>query len=146
MTNEFKIVLIGDGGVGKTPLLMSVLLGKINAKGYNNKNRGPTLGVEIHSLDFVVDNTKVRLNVWDCAGTEKFSGFGTGYYIGSQGAIVVSKTEDFGNWEERVKRVCVEVPTIKCVNTFNENSTQEEFNAPFEELVRRLIKDKKSKL
>lgn len=41
-----------------------------------------TIGVEVHPLDFHTTRGKIRFNVWDTAGQEKFGGLRDGYYIG----------------------------------------------------------------
>lgn len=40
-----------------------------------------TLGVEVHPLSFHTNRGKLRFNVWDTAGQEKFGGLRDGYYI-----------------------------------------------------------------
>ncbi len=79
----FKIVLVGDGGVGKTVFVKRHKIGEFE------KKYVATLGVEVHPLDFRTNYGVVRFNMWDTAGQEKFGGLRDGYYILSQGAIVM---------------------------------------------------------
>lgn len=74
---NYKICLIGDGGVGKTTFVQRHLNNIFDEKYI------ATLGVEVHLIR--KDNT--CFNLWDCAGQEKFGGLRDGYYINSQGVI-----------------------------------------------------------
>merc|ERR1719213_1161079 len=59
---EFKLVLVGDGGVGKTTLVKRHLTGEFEKKYI------PTLGVEVHPLAFNTNCGTLCFNVWDTAG------------------------------------------------------------------------------
>ena len=76
---EYKVCFLGDGGVGKTAVIQKLLVGTFEPK-YD-----PTLGVEVQPLDFNKDwtnNQKVKFNVWDFAGQEKFYGNQIDYLTG----------------------------------------------------------------
>ncbi len=75
----FKLVLVGDGGVGKTTFVKRHLTGEFE------KKYVATLGVEVHPLVFHTNRGPLRFNVWDTAGQEKFGGLRDGYYI--QGSL-----------------------------------------------------------
>merc|ERR1712051_697130 len=79
----FKLVLVGDGGVGKTTFVKRHLTGEFE------KKYVATLGVEVHPLVFHTNRGPLRFNVWDTAGQEKFGGLRDGYYIQGQCAIVM---------------------------------------------------------
>ncbi|OEH75194.1 GTP-binding nuclear protein ran [Cyclospora cayetanensis] len=72
---EFKLILVGDGGVGKTTLVKRHLTGEFEKKYI------PTLGVEVRPLRFSTNFGPIVFNVWDTAGQEKFGGLRDGYYI-----------------------------------------------------------------
>jgi GTP-binding nuclear protein Ran len=59
-----KVVLLGDGGIGKTTYINTLL--EVPFQHLHSYN--PTLGVEVHSLY----HTDQFLEIWDCAGQEKF--------------------------------------------------------------------------
>lgn len=69
----FKLVLVGDGGVGKTTLVRRHLTGEFEKKYI------PTLGVEVNPLAFQTNFGRLKFNVWDTAGQEKFGGLRDGY-------------------------------------------------------------------
>ena len=88
----FKLVIVGDGGVGKTAFTLRILGHEFQSKYI------ATLGVEVHPV--LVNNQSqnetgrwvsdvTRLNVWDTAGQEKFGGLRDGYYIQAQCGIVM---------------------------------------------------------
>jgi len=75
---EFKLILVGDGGVGKTTFVKRHLTGEFE------KKYVATLGVEVHPLGFHTNRGPIKFNVWDTAGQEKFGGLRDGYYIQGQ--------------------------------------------------------------
>ncbi|KAH6782097.1 RAN GTPase 3 [Perilla frutescens var. frutescens] len=80
---SFKLVLVGDGGTGKTTFVKRHLTGKFE------KKYEPTIGVEVHPLDFFTNFGKIRFCCWDTAGQEKFGGLRDGYYIHGNCAIIM---------------------------------------------------------
>jgi GTP-binding nuclear protein Ran len=111
-TVEFKLVLIGDGGVGKTTFVKRHLTGEFE------KRYIATLGVEVHPLTFHTSRGPVTFNVWDTAGQEKLSGLRDGYYIGGNCGIImfdVSSRITYKNvpkWYRDLIRVCEQVPIV----------------------------------
>ncbi|XP_047958984.1 GTP-binding nuclear protein Ran-B1-like isoform X2 [Salvia hispanica] len=65
---SFKLVIVGDGGTGKTRFVKRHLTGEFE------KKYEPTIGVEVHPLDFFTNCGKIRFYFWDTAGQEKFGG------------------------------------------------------------------------
>lgn len=105
--NTYKLVLVGDGGVGKTTWMKKIRSGDFE------KKYVATLGVEVHPVRFeTTDGQHFCFNVWDTAGQEKLGGLRDGYYIGGDCAIAVHDlTSDttfanVDNWLNDVKRVC----------------------------------------
>lgn len=82
-TTEFKVVLVGEGSVGKTTLVKRHMTGEFDTK-YT-----ATVGVEVHPLRFHTNVGPVTLNVWDCSGQEKFGGLRQGYYAQADAAILM---------------------------------------------------------
>lgn len=109
---EFKLVLIGDGGVGKTTLVKRHLTGEFQTK-YN-----PTMGCEVTPLRFETSCGPIVFNVWDTAGQDKFGGLREGYYVNSHCALVMFDVtsrvtySSVPRWFDDLFRVCKGVPSV----------------------------------
>jgi GTP-binding nuclear protein Ran len=116
VAHEIKVLLVGDGGVGKSTFVKRLLTGSFEQR-YN-----PTLGVEVKSIVFKTNRGLINFNCWDCAGQKKFGGLRDGYYIMAQAAIVMfdvtarSTYEHSANWMEDIRRVCGGIPVVLCGN------------------------------
>ena len=77
---QFKLVLVGDGGTGKTTFVKHHLTGEF-------EKYVATLGVEVHPFIFHTNRGPIKFNVWDTAGQEKFGGLRDGYYIQGEGGL-----------------------------------------------------------
>ena len=109
---EFKLVLVGDGGVGKTTFVKRHLTGEFE------KRYIATLGVEVHPMPFFTTLGQVVFNVWDTAGQEKLGGLRDGYYIGGNCGIImfdVCSRITYSNvpkWYKDLTRVCEAIPIV----------------------------------
>lgn len=112
----FKLVLVGDGGVGKTTFVKRHLTGEFE------KKYVATLGVEVHPLAFTTNLGPITFNVWDTAGQEKFGGLRDGYYIQGQCAIIIFDVtsrityKNVPTWHKDLVRVCENIPIVLCGN------------------------------
>ncbi|CAG9329851.1 unnamed protein product [Blepharisma stoltei] len=109
---QFKLVLIGDGGVGKTTFVKRHLTGEYE------KRYIATVGVDVHPLTFFTTRGPVCFNVWDTAGQEKLSGLRDGYYIGGQCGIIMFDVtsrityKNVPKWHRDLVRVCENIPIV----------------------------------
>ena len=88
-TREYKVSLIGPSEVGKSSFLKRLLYG------YNHIYvTEKTLGVDVIPIDIQNNNDKIRLNVWDCAGDERYRGLKEKYHINTQAAIIFRNTNN----------------------------------------------------
>ena len=114
---EFKCVLVGDGGVGKSAFVKRHMSGEFERKYI------ATLCLEVHPLLFHTNRGPIKFNCWDTAGQEKFGGLRDGYYIQGQCAIVMFDVtspityENVPNWHADLTRVCgTDIPMVLCGN------------------------------
>ena len=91
----FKIVLVGDSGVGKTNLLT-----RFSKNEFNLESRA-TIGVEFATKTINTETGhKIRAQIWDTAGQDRYRAIASSYYKGAVGALLVydiTKTESFEN-------------------------------------------------
>jgi len=112
----FKLVLVGDGGTGKTTFVKRHMTGEFEKKYI------ATLGVEVHPLGFSTNLGKIIFDVWDTAGQEKFGGLRDGYYINGQCGIIMFDVtsrityKNVPNWHRDLERVCENIPLVLCGN------------------------------
>eukprot|EP00808_Paulinella_micropora_P020558 g52157.t1 len=113
---RFKVILCGDGGVGKTTFV------KRHRTGEFTKKYVATMGVEVNPLPFYTNRGAVIFNCWDTAGQEKFGGLRDGYYIGGQSAILMFDVtarvtySSVPHWYKDLVRVCENIPIVLCGN------------------------------
>lgn len=79
----FKVVLIGDSGVGK-----SNLLSRFTRNEFNLESKS-TIGVEFATRSISVDSKTVKAQIWDTAGQERYRAITSAYYRGAVGALLV---------------------------------------------------------
>ncbi len=119
-----KLVLIGDSGVGKTNLLSRFCNNSFDAC---NRN---TIGVDFYSVDQVIDNHKVKVQIWDTAGQEKYRAVSNAYYKNAHGAVIVydiTKRETFENTDSWLRELQAQGdPNIKILLIGNKNDLKEE--------------------
>ena len=162
---EFKLVLVGDGGVGKTTFVKRHLTGEFE------KRYIATLGVEVHPMPFFTNHGQIKFNVWDTAGQEKLGGLRDGYYIGGNCGIImfdVCSRITYSNvpkWYKDLTRVCEAIPIVLVGNkvdvrdrkvkakqiTFHRKKNLQyydisaksnyQFEKPFVWLLRRMVND-----
>ena len=91
----FKLVLIGDSGVGKSNLLSRFTRGTFDL---DNKS---TIGVEFATKSITLDGKVViKAQCWDTAGQERYRAITSAYYRGAVGALLVfdiTKHDTFKN-------------------------------------------------
>ncbi|KAG0626263.1 hypothetical protein M758_2G115100 [Ceratodon purpureus] len=78
----FKVLLIGNSGVGKSSLLLRFTAGKFD-------DMSPTIGVDFKVKMLSLQGKRLKLTIWDTAGQERFRTLTSSYYRGAQGIILV---------------------------------------------------------
>ncbi len=108
----FKVIVLGDGGAGKTALTVRF------AQGYFQESYKMTVGVDFSVKLIQVGDKRTKLQVWDTGGQERFSFVRPLYYKGAMGALLVfdvSNRESFDhltNWMEELESNTNPVPYV----------------------------------
>ncbi|KAD7117101.1 hypothetical protein E3N88_04369 [Mikania micrantha] len=98
----FKVVLIGDSGVGKTNLLS-----RFSRNEFSLESKS-TIGVEFATRSISVDDKIVKAQIWDTAGQERYRAITSAYYRGAVGALIVydiTRNVTFENVERWLKEL-----------------------------------------
>ncbi len=114
-----KLILAGDGAVGKTTLVNRFVSGGF-VSGYN-----ATIGVDITSKE--LSEKKITIRIWDVAGQSLFSEFRKNFYIGAQGAFLVfdltipNSLDSLNLWIEEIEETVGEIPLVLLGNKVDLN-------------------------
>jgi small GTP-binding protein len=105
-TISYKFIIIGCTGVGKTALHKRLVDDSFS------ESLEQTVGVEFDSTVLIVDDRKVRLQIWDTAGQEKFRSITKAYYRTAAGVLIVfdvtgrKSFDQLTSWVNDVRTLC----------------------------------------
>jgi len=108
----FKIVVVGDYGVGKTTSITKFV------KDIFKADYVPTLGVHITKKSFDINRDNVDLMIWDLAGQDRFAMVRQRFYDETDGIFIVyditrrSSLENVKNWHNEVLKYTKAIPII----------------------------------
>ena len=98
----FKVVIVGDSGVGKSNILLRFTENNFSFSFH------PTIGVDFKIKTFKVDNFTIKLQLWDTAGQERFKNVANTYYKGAHAVLLVydiTNPNTFNNIERWIDEV-----------------------------------------
>lgn len=107
-----KVVIAGDGNVGKTSLIRRYCEGKFE------QSRVTTIGVDFQTKRVQLPQGEVKLSIWDMAGQERFQVLRGGFYRGSLAAgLVYDLTEpeslhNLARWRQEILDVVAKIPIV----------------------------------
>lgn len=105
----FKLLLIGDSGVGKSCLLLRF------ADDTYTESYISTIGVDFKIRTVDLDDKTIKLQIWDTAGQERFRTITSSYYRGAHGIIIVYDCTDQDSFSN-VKQWLEEIDRYACDN------------------------------
>lgn len=112
---EYKISILGKTKSGKTTFCKRLINNNNNYISIVN-----TLGVDV--LPYSLNNRNIRLNLWDCAGDERYKGLGDDYWIGSNGAIIFKDNSNIHlNYKNAILNRCGNIPIVFIEYDINQN-------------------------
>lgn len=100
----FKLLIIGDSGVGKSCILLRF------ADDTFSESYISTIGVDFKIRTLSINNKQIKLQIWDSAGQERFRTLTTAYYRSAHGIVLVYDVNDretffhIENWLQEVSR------------------------------------------
>jgi len=110
---NYKIILAGDEGVGKTSLINRFV------KGIFSDEYKATIGVNIYTKQLFIDNSEANLQIWDVAGQTSFRQFRQRFFSGARGAFIVldltvpkSLENLHTSWLEDIQNNAGDIPLI----------------------------------
>jgi Rab family protein len=113
----FKVVIIGDAGVGKTTTTVQFAHAKFESE-YK-----PTIGVSIVKNEYWLGENLVNFQIWDVAGQKFWADMRRIYYGGAQGCLIlydVTRPTSFNNvdkWIEELNNFMpAKIPCMLCAN------------------------------
>uniref|UniRef100_A0A2K5R775 small monomeric GTPase n=1 Tax=Cebus imitator TaxID=2715852 RepID=A0A2K5R775_CEBIM len=101
----FKLLLIGDSGVGKTCVLF-----RFSEDAFNSTFIS-TIGIDFKIRTIELDGKRIKLQIWDTAGQERFRTITTAYYRGAMGIMLVyditneKSFDNIRNWIRNIEEV-----------------------------------------
>lgn len=107
----FKLLIIGESGVGKTCLLL-----RFTDDSFTN-NHLTTIGIDFKIKIINLEDKQIKLQIWDTAGQERFRTITKTYYKGAHGIILtydVTDENSFKNIRNWVKQIEQNAQTNVC--------------------------------
>ena len=120
----FKLLLIGDSGVGKSCLLL-----RFADQQYTDSYIS-TIGVDFKIRTIDLDGKTIKLQIWDTAGQERFRTITSSYYRGAHGIIIVYDVTDLDSfhniktWLSEIERYASENVNKLLVGNKNDLSSK----------------------
>ncbi len=134
MTNKydylFKLLIIGESGVGKTCLLLQFTEGSFTT------NHLTTIGIDFKIKIINLEEKQIKLQIWDTAGQERFRTITKTYYKGAHGIILtydVTDENSFKNVRNWVKQIEQNAQTNVCKVLVGNKCDREDRKVSYEE-------------
>ena len=108
----YKVIVVGDGGIGKICLTRRFTSGKFSA------SYKMTVGLQISAKTLMSDSDLIKLVIWDTAGQEHFAPIRPKYYSGAAGALIGFNLNDKNSldnvpkWVDETLKVCPKLPIV----------------------------------
>ena len=84
----FKVIIAGSSGVGKSSVLLRFV------DNIYSKNLLSTIGVDFKFKTFDIKGKKIKMQIWDTAGSENFRSIISAYYRGADAVVLVFALDD----------------------------------------------------
>jgi Ras-related protein Rab-1A len=129
----FKLLLIGNSGVGKSCILMRYADNSFTENFFN------TIGVDFKIKTINLNDQVIKMQIWDTAGQDRFRTLTSSYYRGAHGIIIVydvTSKESFDNvrqWMQEIEKFASE--NVNKLLVGNKSDLEEQREVSYEEGV-----------
>ncbi len=92
----FKVIVVGDGGVGKSTMIQRLITGRFIAQKI-------TIGTDLAAYNLNINDKEIKLQIWDFAGEKRFRFFLPNYARGAKGCLLcydITRYKSFQNLPE----------------------------------------------
>uniref|UniRef100_A0A0X3NZU5 Ras-related protein Rab-1 n=1 Tax=Schistocephalus solidus TaxID=70667 RepID=A0A0X3NZU5_SCHSO len=134
----FKLMLIGDSGVGKTCILFRFVEDSFSSSFIS------TIGIDFKIKTVELEDQRIKLQIWDTAGQERFQTITASYYRGAMGIMLVYSVtskksfENIAKWMANIKNLAsYEVETIIIANKADMSQQREVSSEEGKEIAER---------
>lgn len=103
--NRYKVVLLGDSGVGKSSLLLQF------TESYYRPLTS-TIGIDYKKSTMIIENQAITLEIWDTGGQERYRSLTRNHFKNAQGVVLmysVDNTQSYlslSQWQADIERYC----------------------------------------
>jgi small GTP-binding protein len=109
---KYKVVLAGEGAVGKTTLINRFVTGSFST------DYKATIGVQIFSKKIFIKGQEINLQIWDIAGQTLFRNFRPRFFVNASGALLVfdltvpASLYYLRQWINDIKQITEDIPFV----------------------------------
>lgn len=129
----FKLLLIGNSGVGKSCILMRYADNSFTENFFN------TIGVDFKIKTITLNDQVIKMQIWDTAGQDRFRTLTSSYYRGAHGIIIVydvTNKDSFDNvrqWMQEIEKFASE--NVNKLLVGNKSDLEEQREVTYDEGV-----------
>ena len=115
---DFKVLLLGDSGVGKTSFLKRLFVNKF-------EEVTPTKGCDAKFISFMTTDGLANLSIWDVSGSDDLRYLRRGYFYNANCALIfydLTNEQSYNNvkqWSKELRKFCGNVPFVLVGNKFD---------------------------
>ena len=127
-----KILILGESTVGKTNILTMFMDKKFNP------NHMTTTGIDLKTTNIELKNKKIRIQIWDTCGQEKYKSIIKNLFLKVQGILAVydiTNRNSFSNLKNWIKSVKSDVNHSKLLIIGNKSDLEEQREVPKNEAI-----------
>ena len=137
---SIKLLVLGDLSVGKSSFIFRYIEDKFN------EEEMPTTGLDLKTADLIIENKKIRIQLWDTAGQEKYNSITKNLILRVQGLIILfdltnkASFKNLSKWVDLIKEHCGNKMPMLFVG--NKSDLEENREVHKEDIIKYMTKEK----